>query len=723
MNRINVITFTAIIALLFSTAASAADVVEVRGEVKTVVDGVTSTWTPDNFAGFFYDIDDGIGTEKLDLTVAGNKIDEPKGAVYTTTAEPKKFDFDAWGKYWTLGFLAKEYFAGYSEELVDEKTPYLYQESKNRNLLTDEQLSEVLMDDDTEMTVTSGTPLKLKEGYELAIKSIDIDGNKVYVELTKDEAVVDSKIISPSKTDAEMSDKTYYYKKDVGDTKDLVIIAVNFKNAFRGADTNLATINGIFQISDTPTSVKVDEEYGKMRIATVDPTAKTITMDNKDNSITLSKNRDVSLMENINIKTADQDDVSDQNPLRYYIYKEISEPGIHELRGSVQTVVDGNTNSWTPDNFAGFFYDIDEGIGTERLDLTITGNKIDEPKGAVYTTTAEPKKFDFDAWGKYWTLGFLAKEYFAGYSEELVDEKTPYLYQESKNRNLLTDEQLSEVLMDDDTEMTVTSGTPLKLKEGYELAIKSIDIDGNKVYVELTKDEAVVDSKIISPSKTDAEMSDKTYYYKKDVGDTKDLVIIAVNFKNAFRGADTNLATINGIFQISDTPTSVKVDEEYGKMRIATVDPTAKTITMDNKDNSITLSKNRDVSLMENINIKTADQDDVTAANPLRYYIYKEATIKGEEAAPTPVEATPAVAETEKKTAVEKVETAVAEEVNKTAEEAKAVEEKAKEEVEKTPEPAKAEENKTAPQAPGFSSIFALTGLLAVAYLVLSRRD
>ena len=35
------------------------------------------------------------------------------------------------------------------------------------------------------MTVTSGTPLALEGGYELAIKSIDIDGNKVYLEIGK----------------------------------------------------------------------------------------------------------------------------------------------------------------------------------------------------------------------------------------------------------------------------------------------------------------------------------------------------------------------------------------------------------------------------------------------------------------------------------------------------------------------------------------------------------
>ena len=63
------------------------------------------------------------------------------------------------------------------------------------------------------MTVTSGTPLKMEEGYELAIKSIDIDGNKVYLELSKDGSVVDSKVISPSKDNPTMADKTYYYKK------------------------------------------------------------------------------------------------------------------------------------------------------------------------------------------------------------------------------------------------------------------------------------------------------------------------------------------------------------------------------------------------------------------------------------------------------------------------------------------------------------------------------
>jgi hypothetical protein len=222
-------------------------------------------------------------------------------------------------------------------------------------------------------------------------------------------------------------------------------------------------------------------------------------------------------------------------------------------------------------------------------------------------------------------------------------------------------------------------------------------------------------------------MADKTYHYKKTIGDSKDVAIIGVHFKNAFRGADQNLATIDGVFQVSDTPSDVEVDTEYDKMTIQSV--TGTSVEMDNEDNDITLSKNKDISLMPGVNFKTADADE------LRYYIYKEAVIEGaeepaaaEEAAVTE-EATPAaeaaaaaaVAEERAAEARENVtvEEAAAEEAAATAEEA-AAEEAAAEEA------APAAENATAeaqPSQPGFEGIFAITGLLAVAYLVLGRKQ
>jgi S-layer protein (TIGR01567 family) len=388
-----------------------------------------------------------------------------------------------------------------------------------------------------------------------------------------------------------------------------------------------------------------------------------------------------------------------------------------EIRGTVAT----GTNTWNADNFAGFYYDIDDNIKTEEITVTVDeGKKVsgDVPRGVVYKTTATADDFDFEDWGSYNVIGFLAEKYFAGYLET-PDSENDILFQESDDENVLSDEQLLKILIDNDDERTVTSGTPLKLEEGYELGIKSIDIDGNKVYLELTKDGEVVDSMVISPSADNAKMADRTYFYKKDVGDSKDVVLVGVHFKNAFRGADTDLATVDGVWQLSDTPVDVAENTEYDKMTVQSV--TADTIVMENEDNDITLSKNKDISLMPGVSIETADADE------LRYFIYKEAVIEGAaaeaEAAPVEAEAAPVAEEnvTEEAAAEEAAEPAAEEAAEPAAEEA------AEPAAEEAAEPA-AEGNQTAEPAPaqsqpGFEGIFAITGLLAVAYLVLGRKQ
>ncbi len=713
MKKVTAITLTAFVLLLASAmAVSAVDKVEIRGPVATVEDGAVYTWGPQEFAGFYYDIDDNIGKESITLTITGDSLAEdttPRGVVYKTTAQQDDFEYEEWGKFWTIGFFADEYFAAYVEG--DAEDAYLFDDSTDTNLMLDEQLSKVLYNDDDERTFTTGTPLKLKEDYELAIEAIDLDGNKVYVQLMKNGEVVDSAVVEPSKDGATIKDKTYTYKKWLGDTEKIVVIAVHFKNAFRGADTDLATVDGIWQISDVITDVEEDTEYDKMTIQSVNADTKTITMDNEDNKITLNKNKDQILMENVRIKTADQDDT----PLRFYLYKEITEPGTYEVRGTVNNVTDGAIIEWDNSSFAGFYYDIDDNLGTEKITMTITGDSLAEdttPRGVVYETTAQQNDFEYEEWGKFWTIGFLADEYFAAYVE---DGEEAYLAEDSTDTNLMVDEQLSKVLIDDDEEMTFTTGTPLELEEDYELAIQAIDLDGNKVYVQLMKNGEVVDSAVVEPSKDGATIKDKTYTYKKWLGDTEKIVVIAVHFKNAFRGADQDLATVDGIWQISDTVTDVEEDTEYDKMTIQSVNADTMTITMDNEDNKITLNKNKDQILMENVRIKTADQDTISPEEPLRFYIYKEATIEAEE------EEEPAAEEPAAEEPV--VEEPAAEEP---AAEEPAVEEPAAEEPAAEPAEEPAAEEPAEEEAggiPGFEAVFAITGLLAVSYLVLRKRE
>ena len=624
MRKTAAVVFTALVVLLASaTAVKAADMVEIRGPVAVVEDGAAYAWGPQEFAGFYYDINDDIGRESITLTITGEALDVPNGVLYTTEAQQKEFDFEGWGRFWAIGFLGDAYFAAYVEGTAE--TAYLFDDSNDTNLLADEKLSRVIFNDDEERTLHSNTILKLAEGYKLAIS--DLDGDQVQIRLTKDGEEVDSDVVGPFEENATLQDEIYTYKTNLGDAEDVVVIAVHFKNAFLDADQKMVTIDAIWQISDEPLDVGVGDEYERMTIQAVDSDAKTIVMKNENDGIALTSGEEIPLMGEIRIKISDrrdEDAVATEDPLRFCIYRIITEPGIYEVRGRVAEVVDGATYSWGPLEFGGFYYDIDDDIGSERITLTITGDAIQEPDGAVYETFAQERGLDREEWGHYYTIAFMAEEYFAAYQEG------DYLYENSGNGNLLADGQLSRVLIDEVEDKTLTTRTPLRLAEGYELTAPIVGVGNDQVYVQLKKDGSVIDSSFVKPSKENATIQDTTYIYKKRLGDGEEIVVIAVHFKDAFSEAGQNLVTVDGIWQISDVPTDVAVGTEFGMMTVDSVDAEAKKIVMNNEGNKITLSKNIDFLLTPSIGIRTADQDVISSDEPLRFFIYEEKNIAGE---------------------------------------------------------------------------------------------
>jgi len=506
----------------------------------------------------------------------------------------------------------------------------------DRNLATvdriwqasDRDPTSILNNSSQEMILTSGNPLKLEEGYELAIKSIDIDGNKVYLELLREGATVDSKIVIPSgnkhsmilgKNETRYSGN-YWFKMNLSGQKNLVVIGAHLKNSFRGVDQILVTIDGVWQISDVPSEVRADTQYDKMTITNVDATNGVITMSNKENPIFLMENSEYSLMPDLTLRTTDREKINKSNPINLALFKEISQAGSYDIRGRTAT---GNF-SWFSGNFSGFFYDVDQGFGTEMIQTNLSnGNQLsgNPPYGVIYTTIAQEKNFKFRRWGTYNAIGFLGKKYFNNYlNNPETDDDDKILFAKSIDTNSLAKGQLEEILKDDNSEIALASGKTLKLAEGYELVIRSIDSDG-KVSLELNKDGHSKDLMIMVPSKDGATMADKTYYYVTNVGSLKGLAIIAVHFKKALRVGGSSQAIIDGIWQISDTPCDVKANNQYEEMRIADLDPYSGTITMDNRDNTITLARNIDTPLMADIHLRTADND------TLRYYIYMAVTI------------------------------------------------------------------------------------------------
>ncbi len=144
-----------------------------------------------------------------------------------------------------------------------------------------------------------------------------------------------------------------------------------------------------------------------------------------------------------------------------------------------------------------------------------------------------------------------------------------------------------------------------------------------------------MDSQVIEPSRRGADLRDQTYIYSRRVGGADDVVVVAVHFRSAFATGDDGFAEVDGIWQIYDVAVSVEEGDEYGDMTIQEVNPGDMTITMAN-EKEIPLKPDDDLPLLDDIRIRTADQDvnsSINATtglpdNPLRFYVYRAAKVE-----------------------------------------------------------------------------------------------
>jgi tetratricopeptide (TPR) repeat protein len=133
--------------------------------------------------------------------------------------------------------------------------------------VSDIDSNKVLVNDSDNVIITSGTPLTLEEGYELAIKSTDISVNKADLELSKNGEAIYSVVITPPQT----TDSLYTYSTDIGSVENAKIIEVHFKNAVRGADQDMATVDRIWQASDNNPSQVLRNDSNEVIITSSSP--------------------------------------------------------------------------------------------------------------------------------------------------------------------------------------------------------------------------------------------------------------------------------------------------------------------------------------------------------------------------------------------------------------------------------------------------------------------
>lgn len=537
------------------------------------------TWNALSYSGFFFDLDSGEGSETLTVKLDSysDRSINDGDLEYSTTPINTDFDQSKWGSYQVIGFMAERYFAGYTDDTAFTKDDI--------SLISGGELTKVLMDNDRELSLFSGSALTLSEGYELNIVEVDLNGDSVLVTLEKDGKEVDTTVVS--------GNDDYVYEKDIGSQEDVPIIAVHFNNIFRGVETNAVFVEGIFQISENYVEIESGDKFGTMEIKSLSNDE--ISLDNSD-SITLGRGNTVKIMGKLVFL------VADDSTLRFGPVVDMSEPGIYELRG---TVAEDKKLKWTPLNFEGFYYNIDEGIGTESLEIMeLSGRRIDDGD-LIYRSIAQDVKFDHNEWGEFQVIGFLAEKYFAGYPDnEFTDDVS-----------MLSDGQLSKVLIDNDRRTSMFSGSALVLEEGYSLRVVEVDLDGSSVLVSLDKNGKEVDTTVVSDN--------DDYVYEKDIGSTDDVPIIVVHFRDIFRGTETNAVFVEGIFQISEDYVEIQSDEKFGEMEVSSF--SSEDITLRNED-TISLTRDKTIALMGNIHFKVADSGDV------RYYPFIEVSTLPSEA-------------------------------------------------------------------------------------------
>ncbi|CAG1005444.1 hypothetical protein METP3_03720 [Methanosarcinales archaeon] len=561
--------------------------------------GLTYTWTPQSFSGFYYNAKDDVGTENITITMASysSRTIGTNKLVYSTSPQEVSFTHSAWGKYEVIGFMADKYFAGYTSNTSSTNTRPTTTFA-GVSALAQGGLHKVLIDDDTKQTIAVGGTLALRDGYVLKATDIDLNARTMLLSLLKDGSEVDVLPLSAG--------ETYVYTKTIGGVESLPLIMIRFDSVFSGQELQVAFIKGLFQISEDTTVVRAGDKFGNMEVDTVDLSG--IQMTNSAN-IGLNKATTATVMGDLKIQVANND-----SAVRFALT--VDRPSNLEVRSTVYK--DGNPREWTPYNFGmnigdtsfGFYYDLDEGVGSEKLTLTnpVSGRSI-PADGLEYSTAPQEVKFTYNGFGKYQAIGFMADRYFAGYTSNTLTNIITRPTTDFDGISTIANGNLNKVLIDDDTKTTIAVGSTIALQEGYVLKATDIDLNARAMLLTLLKDGTEVDVTPLSAG--------ETYIYTKTIGGTENLPLIMVRFENVFSGQELQVAFLRGIFQISENPTKIEVGNQFGSMEVTSVQ--SNIITMSNSG-SIGLSKNTNNALMGNIKLKVADND------ALRFYFAVDVT-------------------------------------------------------------------------------------------------
>jgi len=411
-----------------------------------------------------------------------------------------------------------------------------------------------------------GSAWGLSEGYSIAAKDVAFDGDKARIVLMKNSVVVDERILTEESIAPVDSDSHYKYVK--GETE---IVNATLKAAFHGNILNAVELVGIHQRSEMGGSILINNESHLFKSS--DPTG--ISWDLADGYVLTMKGvgfNDEVLLELSKNGAIRKETILNESSVFTYA------TGIGGINCVVDRVFYGceanavklaTANQYSDVNGTALL--IDESHFYKTADPTIMQWEL--LNGYVLTMKdLEEVEWYYGGGNKVWLElsidgrvlknDILESDDFFAYETgiEVVNCKVDVVFRGTLGDMVkLTDvNQYTETgrqLIDRGSKTFATAnptGDAWELYEGYSLNAKDIDLEGNKVWLSLSKNSVVVDDAIVDSGGWSA---DRWFKYYNSTG----ALVFSAYVDAVFRGTEHSVVQLMYVTQYSDVDGSVLI--------------------------------------------------------------------------------------------------------------------------------------------------------------------
>jgi S-layer protein (TIGR01567 family) len=374
-------------------------------------------------------------------------------------------------------------------------------------------------------TLTTGEPWDLGGGFVLTAQQIDLEGDKVWLSLSKNGMELDNEIIRTGGSD--LQDRVYTYEPDLYGERDVPIFSCYVTGVFRGTDSNIIQVKYVFLIDNDILQISAGEYYGNMKVVAAG--SSNIILGN-NNDIYLNPNTTAPIMGNLSFKTADTTDAIEFYP--------------HLIRNELPVLSGGG--GFASNHCGWHSWDMYENytIGWNQVDLE--GNKawiVLCKDGVVIDEKVLTEEWrapvDSDCRYSYVRDGTeivtaTLKAAFRGCNANTIELGEVYQRSEVDGSTLIGNE--SHLF----NPIVSPTGILWDLADDYVLAVHDIGLDGDEVRLGLSKNGVVVKEKILN------EDYANTFTYPSGVGGVSCVV------DRVFHGCEANAIKLVNVNQYSD---------------------------------------------------------------------------------------------------------------------------------------------------------------------------